>query len=148
MKRIGKYKRLFNVEKEIDLKELKTTYRNFVKEWHPDKFQDEEKKLEAEEKTTEIIEAYHFLISIAPETKEKNLEEYTKTITTANVIDYDFKHTYLEVEFSDGNTYEYFGVTKNIYKKFEKAKAINNFGRRHIFKKFLYRKAMKTKETV
>jgi len=39
MKRINEYKKLFSVEKEIDLKELKTTYRNLVKEWHPDKFQ-------------------------------------------------------------------------------------------------------------
>jgi len=148
MKRISKYKRLFKVEKEIDLKELKTTYRNFVKEWHPDKFQDEEKKLAAEEETKKIVEAYHFLISIAPETKEKNLEEYTKTITTANVIDYDYKHLWLEVIFSDGNTYEYFGVTKNLFKKFDKARAINNFGRRHIFNKFLYRKAKRTVETV
>lgn len=38
MKRINAYKKLFNVEKEIDLKELKSTYRNLVKEWHPDKF--------------------------------------------------------------------------------------------------------------
>ena len=28
----------------FDLKELKTTYRGLVKEWHPDKFQGEEKK--------------------------------------------------------------------------------------------------------
>jgi DnaJ-class molecular chaperone len=44
MKRINEYKKLFNIEAPIDLKELKTTYRTLIKEWHPDKFQDEAKK--------------------------------------------------------------------------------------------------------
>ena len=38
MKRISQYKKLFSVEKEIDLKTLKKSYRNLVKEWHPDSF--------------------------------------------------------------------------------------------------------------
>ena len=45
MKRIKQYKKLFKVEGPINLKELKKTYRGLVKEWHPDKFQDQEKKL-------------------------------------------------------------------------------------------------------
>jgi DnaJ-class molecular chaperone len=44
MKRIKEYKKLFKVEGPIDLKELKKSYRGLVKEWHPDKFQDQEKK--------------------------------------------------------------------------------------------------------
>ena len=48
MKRINEYKKLFNVESEIDLKQLKGTYRNLVKEWHPDKFMTgDEKAFEA-----------------------------------------------------------------------------------------------------
>ena len=47
MKRIKEYKKLFKVDGAIDLKELKITYRGLVKEWHPDKFQEEEKKKEA-----------------------------------------------------------------------------------------------------
>ena len=48
MKRIKEYKKLFNIEGQIDLKELKTSYRNLVKEYHPDKFLDEAAKEEAE----------------------------------------------------------------------------------------------------
>jgi molecular chaperone HscB len=40
MKRIKEYKKLFKIEGAIDLKELKTSYRSLVKEWHPDKFQE------------------------------------------------------------------------------------------------------------
>ena len=84
MKRINEYRKLFSIEKEIDLKDLKKTYRSLVKDWHPDKFQaDDEKFAEAEMKSQQIIDGYHFLISIAPETKETNLEEYKKTISTS-----------------------------------------------------------------
>ena len=57
MKRISQYKKLFGIEKEIDLKVLKKSYRNLVKEWHPDKFQDGDTKAEeAELKSREIID--------------------------------------------------------------------------------------------
>ena len=47
MKRINEYKKLFNVEPDSDLKKLKTTYRNLVKEWHPDKFPNGDEQAEA-----------------------------------------------------------------------------------------------------
>ncbi|EAQ42109.1 KTSC domain-containing protein [Polaribacter sp. MED152] len=143
MKRIKEYKKLFNVEGEIDLKELKSTYRGLVKEWHPDKFTDPEKKAEAEIISTRIIDGYHFLVSIAPETKEANLEAYKTTITEYQVADWHHKSMLLEVTFTDGNTYEYFGVNKILFGKFINAKSINNFGKRNIFNKFLYRKSKK-----
>ncbi|PKH49263.1 molecular chaperone DnaJ [Tenacibaculum sp. Bg11-29] len=147
MKRIKEYKKLFNVEGAIDLKVLKTTYRGLVKEWHPDKFQDEEKKLEAEEVSTKIIDGYHFLVSIAPKTKEANLEAYNTTITEFRVDDYQHKSMLLEVTFTDGNTYEYFGVNKKLFIKFVNAKSINNFGKRNIFNSFTYRKSKKAMAT-
>jgi len=136
MKRIKQYKKLFNIEGEIDLKDLKKTYRGLVKEWHPDKFQDEEKKAEAEEVSTEIIDGYHFLVSIAPETKAANLDAYKTTITEFQVADWHHKSMLLEVTFTDGNTYEYFGVNKILFGKFVNAKSMNNFGKRNIFNKF------------
>ena len=143
MKRVKEYKKLFNVEGSINLKELKSTYRGLVKEWHPDKFTDETKKAEAEIVSTKIIDGYHFLVSIAPETKEANLESYKKTITEFQVADWHHKSMTLEVTFSDGNTYEYFGVNKILFGKFINAKFINNFGKRNIFNSFLYRKSKK-----
>ncbi|MBE7651993.1 KTSC domain-containing protein [Tenacibaculum finnmarkense] len=143
MKRIKEYKKLFKVEGPIVLKELKTTYRGLVKEWHPDKFLDEEKKLEAEEVSTQIIDGYHFLVSIAPETKEAHADAYKATITESRVADYQHKSMSLEVTFTDGNTYEYFGVSKKLFIKFVNAKSINNFGKRNIFNSFTYRKSKK-----
>ena len=143
MKRIKEYKKLFNVEGIINLKELKSTYRNLVKEWHPDKFLEEDKKLEADAISTKIIDGYHFLVSIAPETKEANLEAYKTTITEFQVAEWQHKSMLLEVTFTDGNTYEYFGVNKILFRKFINAKSMNNFGKRNIFNSFLYRKSKK-----
>ena len=140
MKRISQYKKLFGIEAEIDLKVLKKCYRNLVKEWHPDKFQYEDSKSdEAELKSREIIDGYHFLVSIAPETIAGNLEAYTETITNAGIADYVHKGLLLEITFLDGTTYEYFGVTKQIYIKMVNSNKLNRFAKRTIYPKYTYR---------
>ncbi len=143
MKRVNQYKKLFKVEGSINLKELKKTYRGLVKEWHPDKFQGEGEKEEAGIKSLEIIDGYHFLVSISPETKETNLEEYAVTISQSQVADFHHKSMRLEVTFTDGNTYEYFGVNHKLFNKFANSKSLSNFGKRKIFNSFLYRKSKK-----
>jgi len=147
MKRINEYKKLFGVEKEIDLKELKKSYRNLVKEWHPDKFQDNDTaKLEAEVKSRKIIDGYHFLVSIAPETIAANLEAYTETITNFGIADYQHKGLLLEITFLDGSTYEYFGVTKQVYLKMINSHKLNRFAKRSIYPKYTYRKSKRALE--
>ncbi len=147
MKRINQYKKMFSVEKNIDLKELKKSYRNLVKEWHPDKFQDgDDKKEEAEVMSRQIIDGYHFLVSIAPETKEANLEAYTQTITNTGIEDFDHKGRVLEITFSDGSTYEYFGVDVKVFKKLVNADNRYRFAKRNICNSFLYRKSKKDVE--
>src|SRR5690554_2792854 len=142
MKRINQYKKLFNVESAIDLAILKKTYRTLVKEWHPDKFQEQdEKAVLAEEKSREITQGYEFLISIAPETKENNLVEYEHILDTCSVVDFQWKNQVLEVEFTNGSTYEYFGVSKPLYIKFVNADKQFRFGKRKIFTTCLYRKS-------
>lgn len=147
MKRINEYKKLFNIEKDIDLKSLKTTYRNLVKEWHPDKFaEDDEKKMEAEQKSRLIIDGYHFLVSIAPETIAANQDEYNTTITESNIAEYKHKGLLLEVTFLDGSTYEYFGVPKSVYTKLINSDKQLRFAKRNIFNSYLYRKVKKSQE--
>lgn len=145
MKRISQYKKLFSIEKEIDLKVLKKSYRNLVKEWHPDKFQDgDAKQAEAEVQSRAIIDGYHFLVSIAPETKAANLEAYTETITNSGIADYMHKGLLLEITFLDGTTYEYFGVTKPIYQKMINSNKLNRFAKRAIYPNYTYRKSKRT----
>lgn len=142
MKRINQYKKLFNVEQEIELPILKKTYRNLVKEWHPDKFLDgDDKAAEAEVMSRQIIDGYHFLISIAPETKAKYLEEYTATTTKSGINDFQHKGLLLEITFMDGNTYEYFGVPKTVFQKMINSDKQMRFAKRNIFNSYIYRKS-------
>jgi curved DNA-binding protein CbpA len=149
MKRIADYKKLFSVEGELELSNLKSNYRKLVKDWHPDKFQDEDpKKAEAEKMSTEIIEAYHFLVSMAPETLEANLPEYNDTISKAGISDFAYKGVTLKVSFQNGARYEYFGVQKNVYTKLVNAPSQERFARRHIFKSHKYRQLAKVEEVM
>ncbi len=145
MKRISQYKKLFGIEKEIDLRILKKRYRNLAKEWHPDKFQEGDAKLEeAEVNSRKIIDGYHFLVSIAPETIAANLDVYTETITNSGIADYVHKGLLLEITFLDGTTYEYFGVTKAIYIKMINSNKLNRYAKRAIYPNFIYRKSKRT----
>ena len=79
MKKIVEYRKLLNVEKTVELKDLKTIYRNAMKDAHPDKFQGDDAGLKAaEENSKKIIEAYHFLVSINPETLNKTYQNILK----------------------------------------------------------------------
>ncbi|WP_067149433.1 KTSC domain-containing protein [Pseudotamlana agarivorans] len=148
MKRINEYKKLFGVENEIELKALKKSYRDLVKAWHPDKFQDGDAlKEEAEINSRKIIDGYHFLVSIAPETLAANLEAYTETITNSGIADYHHKGLLLEITFTDGTTYEYFGVTKQVYIKMINSNKLNRFAKRSIYPKYQYRMAKRELET-
>ena len=145
MKRINEYKKLFGVEKEVELKPLKKSYRNLVKEWHPDKFLNGDPlQEEAEVQSRRIIDGYHFLVSIAPETKKANLGVYTETITNSDIEDYKHKGLLLEITFLDGSTYEYFGVTKQIYIKMVNSNKLNRFAKRSIYPNYMYRKSKRT----
>jgi DnaJ-class molecular chaperone len=140
MKKIVDYRKLLGVTEKAELQELRSIYRGLMKTWHPDKFQNsEEEKLQAEEKSKTIIEAYHFLVSIAPETRDQSIAEYTATTTTASITDFEFKQQVLKVEFSDGNTYEYFDVPRAVYVKLVNADSPGRFARRHIYNEFVYR---------
>jgi DnaJ-class molecular chaperone len=146
MKHVNEYKKLFGVEKQIELKTLKKTYRNLVKEWHPDKFQDDDSlKEEAEVNSRKIIDGYHFLVSIAPETIEANADKYAETVSTG-IADFYHKGMMLEITFADGSTYEYFGVKKAIYIKMVNSSKINRFAKRSIYPNYTYRMAKKEQE--
>jgi hypothetical protein len=144
MKRINQYKKLFQIEDQIKLGELKTRYRSLVKQWHPDKFLDDDPlKIEAEQMGRQIVDGYHFLVSIAPETKEANLASYQQTIMECGILDFKHKGLLLEITFSDGATYEYFGVNANVFKKFVNSDKQVRFAKRFIYEVYLYRKSKK-----
>ncbi len=143
MRRILNHRKVLGVSEAAELKELKTVYRNLMKDWHPDKFQDTHQKQEAEEKSKKIIEAYHFLVSIAPETRTNNIQAYTETTTDSGIDDFEYKSEILTISFSDGAVYEYYGVPKAVYVKLINAETPARFARRHIYHNYVYRSMSK-----
>jgi hypothetical protein len=140
MKKIDDYRELFGATKDTDLNELKSIYRTAMKNWHPDKFNDDEVlKEQAEHRSKLYIEAYHFLVSIAPETIEQTKETYASTITTCGIQDFKYSKQILTVEFTDGSSYEYFAVPKLIFTRLVNSDSQPRYARRHIFTSFLYR---------
>jgi DnaJ-class molecular chaperone len=148
MKRINEYKKLFNVDNDTTLRSLKSTYRNLVKEWHTDKFPEgHELYEEAELKSRQIIDAYHFLVGIAPETKAANQEEYENVTTQIGIADLKHKGLLLEVTFLDGSAYEYYGVNKAVFQKMINSDKQARFAKRSIYNSYTYRKSKKATVT-
>jgi curved DNA-binding protein CbpA len=144
MRKIIGYRKLLGVNEAAGLQELKTVYRNLMKEWHPDKYPDNQEMRDLyEAKSKHIIEAYHFLVSIAPETRAQTFAEFTVTTSTSAIADFDYKDERLQLNFSDGNSYEWFGIPKALYVKMVNAPALGRFVRRHIYTSFPYRSASK-----
>ncbi len=144
MKKVGDYRKILGVTKATELKEIKSIYRGLMKDWHPDKFSESaESQQAAEAKSKEIIEAYTFLVSIAPETLEHAKEEYIQTTTLSNIQDFQFKDQILRIDFFDGSGYEYFDVPRAIYIKLVNADSPGRFARRHIFNEYPYRNVSK-----
>jgi len=143
LKKILGYKKLLGVSEKADLKELKTAYRNMMKECHPDKFQDPAELEVAQEKSKKVIEAYYFLVSISPETHAQSLEEYTNIITSSTIADLNYKGGNLHITYAEGNSYEYFDVPRSVYIKLVNADTPARFARRHICGSFIYREVSK-----
>ena len=149
MKRITAYRKLLGVGPDAGLKELKTVYRNMMKECHPDKFPDnEELRTREEERSKEIIEAYHFLVSIAPETLAEVEADYQQTLASCVIVDFNYEKQILTVHFMDGSIYEYYGVPRNIYIKMVNSEAYARFVRRHIAGSYVYRSTQKRTPTI
>jgi hypothetical protein len=141
MKKIVEYRKLLNVDKTVTLKELKTIYRNAMKESHPDKFSGNDEGLKvAEIESVKIIEAYHFLVSINPETIASGLPEYKETTANCTISDYKFTDGRLVVDFSNGSVYEFLTMPKAIYVKMVNAESPGRYAKRHVFNAFPYRK--------
>lgn len=142
MKRVNEFKRMFEVEGIIELAPLKKKYRSLVKEWHPDKFPEGGEKAEkAEVMSRRIIEGYHFLVSMAPETQDSQKEEYLELTTKSAILDLTHKGLLLEITFLNGDTHEYFGVNRQLFTKLLNADNQYRFAKRKIFNAFPHRKS-------
>lgn len=146
MRRIESAHKLLSATPFTTLAELKVTYRNLIKEWHPDKVvDDEERRAIHEAHSIKIIAAYEFLVSIHKETHLKNADVYAALIERAAITEFDYKRENIVITFDDGSIYEYIGVPKNVYTKFVNAPKLARFAKRHIFGLYKFRNVEKAR---
>ncbi len=143
MKKIIDSRKLFGTTAKSDLKELSVAYKGLMKAHHPDKFQDPAERENAEGMSKHIIEAYHFLVSIHPETHAQAAEEYERVTSSLGIDEFHYKSQTLHITFVDGSAYEYYDVPSNVYNKFLNTEPRSRFARRHIFHTFVHRQVKK-----
>ncbi|MCB0764246.1 MAG: KTSC domain-containing protein [Flavobacteriales bacterium] len=143
MRKILESRKLLGATAGMSLQELSGLYKSLMKAHHPDKFIDAAEKTAAEAYSKELIDAYHFLVSIAPETHAQQAEEYTATTNSGVILDWQYKAQTLQLNYSDGSTYEYFNVPANVYNKFVNNQGNLRFARRHICTSFTRRRVKK-----
>jgi curved DNA-binding protein CbpA len=141
MKKVAEYRELLNVDKDVTLTGLKKIYRNVMKECHPDRFQGDQVALaEAELSSRDVIEAYHYLVSVNPETLALNLPEFKETTANSVLLDFTYETGRLTAAFANGSAYEFSSIPKQTYIKMVNADSPARFAKRHIYGHFPYRK--------
>jgi curved DNA-binding protein CbpA len=139
MKKISDSRKLLGATQASTLKELNTLYKGLMKTHHPDRFQEDAQRKEAEITSQHVIDAYKFLESIHPETHVANAEAFEKTVAS-NLTNWHYKHMTLHVTFGDGSVYEFYGVDQKTYNKFVNTDGNTRFAKRHIFESFTHRR--------
>jgi len=143
MKHILEYRQLLGATANTSLEDLARLYKSLMKTHHPDRHPtDPVAREQAEETSKRVIEAYHFLVSIAPETHAKDSEEHAR-VTNQPVLDWRYEQRTLRLTFADGTAYEYFGVPHNVWNKFLAADGNARFVRRNIHGSYPFRRARK-----
>ncbi|MBL0128536.1 MAG: KTSC domain-containing protein [Flavobacteriales bacterium] len=131
MKEITDSRKLLGAGPGLTLKELSGLYKGLMKQHHPDRFQVDAEREEAEATSKRIISAYKLLEGIHPETNESKAEEFEQTLSSG-VTNWQYKNLVLRVNFGDGSEYAFYGVQPNTYKKFVNTDGTARFVRRHL----------------
>jgi hypothetical protein len=137
---------------------IKQAFRDLIKKWHPDKFLiNNDANHEATEKSKLIIEAYRVLKNYEPpklqspntyyptdsikKKSSKVRQEILRTrVKSSNIhsVGYDCEKSILQVEFSNGGVYEYYGVPEIIFKDFMNSVSKGKYANRNIFYSYRY----------
>jgi DnaJ-class molecular chaperone len=135
MKEVLESRRLLGVNGELSLKELSNLYKGLMKQHHPDRFQEEEARAEAEAKSQRIIAAYKLLEALHPETQAAQAEEFEATLATG-IANWQYKGQVLRISFGNGSEHAFYGVPPKTYNKFVGTDATPRFVRRHLIGAF------------
>ena len=131
MKEIIESRKLLGATPSLTLKELSTLYKGLMKQHHPDRFQEETQRTEAEATSQRIITAYKLLEGLHPETQAARAEEFERTLASG-IANWEYKGQKLTLHFGDGSEHAFYGVAAKTYNKFVNTDATPRFVRRHL----------------
>ena len=131
MKEILESRKLLGAAPDISLKELSALYKALMKQHHPDRFQDDGERAEAEAMSQRIIAAYKLLEGLHPETRSLRAEDFERTLASG-IGNWRYKGQVLHLTFGDGSEHAFYGVAAKTYNKFVNTDATPRFVRRHL----------------
>ncbi|MFN3874440.1 MAG: KTSC domain-containing protein [Flavobacteriales bacterium] len=131
MKEIIDSRRLLGATPGMTLKELSGLYKSLMKRHHPDRFQAEAERAEAEALSQRIIAAYKLLEAIHPETQQARAQEFEDALASG-IATWQYKGQVLRITFGDGSEHAFYGVPPKTYNKFVGVDATPRFVRRHL----------------
>lgn len=149
---------ILGISKSSTKEEIKKAYKTQIKKWHPDKFPNDVKtKLIATEKAKKIIEAYDLLKSYEPHIKGKiqskstvndsdrkshgtllNIDLIKVKSSNIDYIGFDVKTETLQIQFNNGNVYQYYNVPKPLFDDLINSSSKGKFAHRFIYFSFKY----------
>ncbi|MBL7965197.1 MAG: DnaJ domain-containing protein [Flavobacteriales bacterium] len=139
MANLAESRRLLDVPPGISLKELSVAYKNLMKRHHPDRFQEEAERAEAEAMSTRIIAAYKLLESVHPETMAAREQELEADLAS-QVGNWRFEKSTLTLILGNGSEYAFIGVDRGAYNKFVGSNGAARFVRRNLMGRFSFRR--------
>ncbi len=139
MKEITESRKLLGATPNLSLKELNTLYKGLMKQHHPDRFQEDGQRQEAEVMSQRIIGAYKFLEGMHPETQAARAQEFEGTLASG-IANWKYKSQVLSISFHDGSEHAFYGVSTNTYNKFVNTDATPRFVRRHLLGAYAQRR--------
>ena len=150
---------ILGVNRKSTKDEIRKAHRKLIKRWHPDKFPaDTKEQLAATEKTKlinrawEVLKNYEPLLAesqkdYAPPSARRESEKSSRQIERTRVkssniysIGYSVNEMVLQIEFINGNIYEYFEVPESIFIRFMKAESKGKFANGNIYFSYHYKR--------
>jgi curved DNA-binding protein CbpA len=123
----------FNSTKE----EIRRAYYQLIKQWHPDKFpNDQQRNIEATEKSKLINDAYHNLKDFLPLSRNEYVEKIIVNSSNIHSIQYDKIKMILRIEFRKGGIYEYQQVPESICRELLNSKSKGKYANSRIYNSY------------
>ena len=131
------YLRILGATINSTKEEIRNAYYDLIKQWHPDKFANDNQRIhEATEKSKIINEAYQNLRNFKTQTLSHYPERVQVKSSNIKSVGYSKESSTLQIQFKDGSLYEYYKVPEIIYNELLISSSKGKFANRYIYPRY------------